>query len=99
MAADVQVTDNSEAERFEARVDGELAGVLQYIPLPGKVIATHTEVAPEFEGRGVGSTLVATALEQLRADGRLVQPMCPFVTEFLRRHREYDDVVDPTTPH
>lgn len=97
--ADVQVSDNGDAQRFEAYVDGELAGVMEYIPLEGKVIATHTEVAPAFEGKGVGSSLVAGALEQLRASERLVQPLCPYVAGYLRRHPEFADVVDRTTPH
>ena len=93
------VTDNPEAKRFEIHVDGDLAGVMEYIPLPGKIIATHTEVYPEFEGKGVGSTLVAEALGQLRADSRKIQPLCPYVAAYLRRHPDYDDVVDATTPH
>ncbi len=96
---DVQVTDKSDAKRFEAHVGGELAGVIEYIPLPGKIIATHTEVLPGFEGEGVASTLIAAMLRQLRADGRLIQPLCPYVAAYLRRHPEYADVIDTTTPH
>ena len=42
--------------------------------------------------------LVKTTLERLRADGRLITPLCPYVTSYLRGHREWDDVVDPTGP-
>lgn len=97
--AAVTVVENPEHQRFEAHVDGELASFLQYIALPGKIIATHTEVWEQYEGQGVGSQLVSGTLEQLRADGRLVQPLCPYVAAYLRRHREYDDLVDQTTPH
>ena len=96
---DVRVTDHPEAKRFEAHAGEELLGVVEYIPLPGKVIATHTEVAEEYEGRGVGSRLVAGMLDLLRDEGRLVQPMCPYVAAFLRKHDEYGDVVDRETPH
>lgn len=98
-ATSVQVVDNPERKRFEGFVGDELVGVIEYIPLQGKVVATHTEVEPAHEGKGIGSALVAGALDLLRADGRLVQPMCPYVAAFLRRHDEYADVVDPDTPH
>lgn len=98
-ASDVRVAENAEARRFEAYVSDELAGVLEYIPLAGKIIATHTEVGESFEGRGVGSRLVSATLDQLRADGRVVQPLCPYVTAYLRKHPEYADVVDQSTPH
>ncbi len=96
---DVDVIDNRDAKRFEAHVNGKLAGVTEYIPLPGKIIATHTEVSPGFEGQGVASRLVSKTLDVLRSEGRLIQPLCPYVAAYLRRHPEYDDVVDPTTPH
>ena len=94
----VRVVDNPERKRFEGYVDDRLAGVIEYIPLPGKVIATHTEVEEALEGRGIGSQLVAGALELLRNDDRVVQPLCPYVTAYLRRHPEYADVVDSSTP-
>lgn len=97
--AQVQVADNPDNNRFEGYIDDELVGVIEHIPLESKVIATHTEVASAHEGQGVGSQLVAGALALLRDGDRLVQPLCPYVTAYLRRHPEYSDVVDPTTPH
>ena len=96
---DLVVRDNPGERRFEGRLGDELVGVVEYIPLEGKIIATHTEVRPVFEGEGFGSRLVAGVLDKLRDDGLLVQPMCPYVTAWLRRHPEYDDVVDRSTPH
>lgn len=93
------VVDAPDRRRFEGYLDGELVGVVEYIPLPGKIIATHTEVEPAYEGQGVGSQLVAQVLDRLRAEERLVQPLCPYVTAWLRRHPEYADVVDTSTPH
>ena len=93
------VSDNSAAKRFEAHADGELVGVLEYIPLDGKIVATHTEVTAEQEGKGVGSQLVAEVVAQLRRDGRLLQPLCPYVAAWLRRHPDEADVVDRSTPH
>ena len=95
----VQVVDNPERTRFEGFVGDELVGIVEYIPLDDKIVATHTEVLSELEGQGIGSQLVAGALEILRLEGRRVQPLCPYVTAYLRRHPEYNDVVDTSTPH
>ena len=53
----------------------------------------HTDVAPKWEGKGVGSTLVQGALDDVRARGLKVQPICPFVAAYIRRHPEYQDLV------
>lgn len=94
----IVVTENRDERRFEARADGGLVGVIEYIPLPEKIIATHTEVGEEHEGKGIGSTLVGEMVDKLRADGRRLQPRCPYVAEWLRRHPDQADVVDRTTP-
>ena len=96
---DLRVTDNPERKRFEGYLGDELVGVVEYLPLDGKIIASHTEVLEAFEGQGIGSRLVAGMLQQLRDEGRLVQSLCPYVSSYLRRHPEWVDVVDPNAPH
>ena len=93
----IAVTDNPERERYEITVDGELAGFSDYRG-GGEVRAiTHTEIDPRFEGRGLGSRLVAEELDDVRAKGLHVLPVCPFVKAFLGdpEHREYLDLVEP----
>lgn len=89
----VEVVDRGEEHRFEIRVDGELAGFVQYRSRPGIVAFIHTEIDPEFEGRGLGSQLIRGALASARERGMAVLPFCPFVNEFLRRHPEEVDLV------
>jgi predicted GNAT family acetyltransferase len=92
------VTDVPERERFEARDDADaLAGVLTY-QLTGAVIAyTHTKVEPEFEGQGAGSALVRAAMDDARARGRTVVPICPFLSKWLEGHHDYDGIVARST--
>jgi uncharacterized protein len=90
----VDVTDAPEQHRYEARIDGELAGFAEYRASDRIVTFIHTEVLPEFEGRGVGSGLVRAALDDVRAKGRLVRAVCPFVKGYIERHPgEYEDLV------
>jgi predicted GNAT family acetyltransferase len=53
----------------------------------------HTEVDPTVQRRGLGSALVAGALDDARARGLAVVPLCPFVDAYIRRHPEYADLV------
>jgi predicted GNAT family acetyltransferase len=38
--------------------------------------------------------LVRHALDDLRAQGRRVDPACPFVAHYIRQNPEYADLVD-----
>lgn len=91
---DVEVTEQTTHARFEARIGDELAGTLYYVREPGRLVFTHTEVAPEYEGRGVGSALAREGLAAARAAGLSVVPQCPFIASYVQRHPgEYDDLV------
>jgi predicted GNAT family acetyltransferase len=93
--ADVQVTDNPGESRFEARVDGELAGFADYRTAEDLITFTHTEVSDAFEGQGVGSALARGALDAVRADGtRRVLPRCAFIRGWIDKHPDYQDLVD-----
>jgi predicted GNAT family acetyltransferase len=93
MAADPDVTQNAELNRFEISVEGEVAGFSTYRDIGGRRVFRHTEIEPRFEGRGLGGRLVREALDQTRAAGLRVEPLCPFVHEFIEQHPEYADLV------
>jgi uncharacterized protein len=90
---EVQVTDNAAACRYEAHVDGALAGHLIYREEPGGLVLVHTEVYDEFEGHGVGSRLVAGALDDIRRRGLSATPLCRFASAYIDRHPEYSDLI------
>jgi uncharacterized protein len=91
---DVTVEHRADERRYEQLVDGEPAGELVYRDRGNGVVAfLHTEVDPDVRLRGLGSTLVAAALDDARARGLRVVPLCPFVDAYVRRHPEYGDLV------
>jgi predicted GNAT family acetyltransferase len=78
-----------EHRRYEMNVAGQVAFV--NYRREGKIIAlTHAEVPAALNGRGIGSALVRGTLEQIKAAGDQVRPVCPFIAAFMDRHPEYD---------
>lgn len=88
VADDVVVQWDAAESRYVALLDGHVAGSAFVEVADGEVVFTHTVVEDEFEGRGIGSTLVAAALAEVRESGRTVVARCPFVAAHLRRHPE-----------
>jgi predicted GNAT family acetyltransferase len=92
---DVVTSHNQEKHRYEAHLDGELAGFVQYRQSVGLVTLFHTEVDDKFEGKGIGSALARFALEDARSDGtHRVLVTCPFITKWIEKHPEYADALE-----
>ena len=85
------VRDNIAQSRFELEVGGATA-FANYRLTPRAVIITHTETPRALRGRGVASALVDGALRIIRSDGRKVVAGCSFVSDYLRRHPEFEDI-------
>jgi predicted GNAT family acetyltransferase len=87
-----EVRDNPALNRFELDIEGGIA-VAYYSALPGRITITHTEVPTALRGRGIGSVLVRGALELARTEGLKVVSRCPFVSAYLGKHPEYNDLL------
>ena len=87
------VVDNRTELRYELWSAGSLAGSIRYTLEEGAITLVHTEIAPAFEGRGLGNVLVAGALEDIRSRGLRLHPLCPFVAAYIRRHPEDADLL------
>jgi uncharacterized protein len=93
MKPDLVIADNPEARRYEAHLEGELAGWVEYGRVRTRLVALHTEVLPAFEGRGIASALVRRVLDDARAAGQTITPRCPFFVRHFERHPEDADLV------
>jgi predicted GNAT family acetyltransferase len=89
----IEIADDADSQRYVIRVDGKRAGLLQYRLRPELIELVHTEIYEEFEGRGLGSRLISFALNDARERGLAVVPFCPFVNDYIQRHRQYVDLV------
>ena len=92
MADPLVVTHRDAGDCFEARLDGH-RGVLRYSrrDVKGRSVLVIPSVVVDraIEGRGVAGALTRAALEWARAEGWRVDPVCPYVDAWLRRHPEF----------
>lgn len=92
----VTVTDVPELSRYEARIDGDLAGFAAYQSKGDLIVFTHTEVDAEHQGQGVAGTIAREVLNDVRRRGLRALLRCPFLSKWASHHPEYDDMVAPS---
>ena len=78
--------------RYVLRRDGEEAAMTFSIMSPGMRIVDHTGVPDSLRGTGAGRALVEHLVEDARANGFRIVPLCPFVNAERRKHPEWADV-------
>jgi predicted GNAT family acetyltransferase len=91
--ADVVVHRNDPHHRYEAHLDGRLAGYLDYRERDDEIVLVHTETLEGFQGRGVASALARFALDDVRSRGRRAVLLCPFLQSWLTRNPQYRDIM------
>ena len=97
MSDDITVANAPERLRYELRLGEDVIGFTTYRLVGRRVVFIHTEVNEEYSGRGLAERLAKFALDDVRAAGKRIVPVCPYIAAYLRRHHEYDDIVDAPT--
>ncbi|WCO66061.1 GNAT family N-acetyltransferase [Iamia majanohamensis] len=76
-------TNVPEEQRWELRVDGDLAVVAEYRLDDDRITFTHTRTEPDHRGEGLARQLVDAALADARDRGLAVVPECPYVRKVV----------------
>lgn len=79
--------------RYSYRVGDDEAEMTYSRAGAALLIIDHTGVPDAFRGQGVGAALVTRAVEDARAAGKKILPLCPFAAAQFRRHPEWADVL------
>ncbi len=80
--------------RFELLVDGQQAGIADYILRDDTIVFVHTEIDPAYRGQGLGDEIARGALNLVRAETDLrVVTRCPFITQWIAEHPDYQDLL------
>ena len=86
---------NTELHRLELEIEGNIA-FIEYKLEGDRLFLIHTEVPPTLEGKGAGSAIVQKALQYAKDNSYKVVPWCPFVQSYLKRHKEWNDIIVPS---
>jgi hypothetical protein len=95
---EIAVRDNAESQTYDALIGDQVIGTIVYEHAGPRIVFRHTIVEPEFRGRGIGTTLVTRALDDVRAKGITLTNYCGFVSEFIAAHPGYADLIDAEHP-
>lgn len=93
---DIEITHEIDGDhgRYHLFVDGAEAGELDHRTIDGRRAFTHTGIRDEFEGQGLAGKLARRVLDDARAEGLQIVPLCPFVASYLERHPDDQDLID-----
>lgn len=73
--------------------DKEVGSMTYSIAGPELIIIDHTDVDPEYTGKGVGKQLLYKIVEMTRQKNIKVIPLCPFAASMFRKLEEIRDVL------
>ncbi|KIO51899.1 GNAT family N-acetyltransferase [Flavobacterium hibernum] len=91
---EIQQTNDTKRGNFEAIEDGKEAGKMTYTWAgDSKFIIDHTEVSPDFNGKGVGKKLLMAAVEYARTNDLKIIPLCPFAKSVFDKTPDIRDVL------
>ncbi|WP_313277672.1 GNAT family N-acetyltransferase [Timonella senegalensis] len=99
------IVQDQDGHRFNAVTDdGKIVGHLEYEVIGqglfNKIMAIPSVVTkPEFRGHGIASELATEAFSWARKIGATVDPICPFIADYIENNPVYQDLLDgPSDP-
>jgi uncharacterized protein len=90
----LKAVNNKKLFRFEIPFENGEFATLDYRWLKGSMVLMHTVVPKDKRRQGIGAVLVTQVLDHARAHGLKVRAYCPFVSEFMKKHPEYNDLLE-----
>jgi len=92
-----QTTVSADPRRYTIAVEDKAVGFADFADRDNQRVFYHTEIDPQYGGRGLATILLEEALDAARADGKRIVPVCSMVGTVLKKHPEFDDITDPVT--
>lgn len=90
----LSVVHDQEDLRFYATLEaGEEAELTYTFPEENVMDFDYTFVPEKYRNQGLADQLVKAGLEHAREQGFRVIPSCPAVETYVKRHKEYGDII------
>jgi uncharacterized protein len=87
------IRDNSTGRRFELDRNGQVV-FANYDRRDGVLVIRHVEAPIPLRGTGAAGELMRGVAEIAREEGRKIAPLCGYAWAWLRRHKEYSDLLN-----
>ncbi len=88
----VTIKDNTFLRQYETTLDGHLAKI-EYSSQERKVFLTKIVVPEEITTEGFNETFIRAVLNHLQEKNLRVVPTSPQIAGFLRRNRQYKEML------
>ena len=89
---EVEREDNGSKRRYLIRSPEGEAELTLSVLSPTRVIADHTYVPDALRGQGLADQLLDALLDDARAQGFTIIPLCRFVASQAQRHPEWAEL-------
>jgi len=90
----IEQNDEGKKGAFQALDGKKQAGKMTYTWAgQSKFIIDHTEVDPEYKGKGVGKKMVKAAVDFAKENKLKVIPLCPFAKSVIEKTPEFQEVL------
>ncbi|MGB5370123.1 MAG: GNAT family N-acetyltransferase [Flavobacteriaceae bacterium] len=89
---EVEIKDNSFLRQFETRVDGHLAKI-EYSSQERKVFLTKLVIPEEIIIEGFKEQFIRSVLNHIQEKNLRVVPTSPQIAGFLRKNRQYKEML------
>ena len=93
MVQETQVVAVPMRSRYELKLGDRTIGYVDAVPRGDCFLLPYVFVEPEFRNQGNAERMMKAVLEDVRARGRRVVPICPYAVAYIRRHKEFADLV------
>ncbi|WP_316794322.1 GNAT family N-acetyltransferase [Pedobacter frigoris] len=90
---DLPLVKNESKSQFELEIDGHTA-LIVYKEHGKKIWLIHTESPAELQGKGAATAIIEKTLAYIEENGYRLIPLCPFVVAYMKRHTEWNRVLD-----
>jgi uncharacterized protein len=87
------IRDNAADRRFELERNGHIA-FANYERRGSDLVIRHVEAAIPLRGTGAAGELMKGVAEIARSEGLKITPLCGYAWAWIKRHKEYRDLLN-----
>ncbi len=87
------IRDNTEGHRFELDRNGQVV-FANYDRRGSTLVIRHVEAPVALRGTGAAGELMQGVADIARSEGRTITPLCGYAAAWIRRHKEYHDLLN-----